>query len=377
MIVFKNYFKIVRQHLGLIIMFSSICIGISIANTTYNSTEKYENINPTLGIINYDTSDLSKDFIDYLDENSDIKEVGDSKKEIQDNLYANKVDAILIIPENFGNELLAGNNPKIKIKKSIQSVSEYTEILVNRYLKVANTYVKAGMSESEVISSIEKDFDNEVEVKVASEQKADLEKLAVFYSFENYAFLSIFIFIIGTIMCIFNKDTIRKRNDISKLKKSSFSNQLFFGHFILSLGIWVIFILVSIIIYKDLMFNANGLLLILNSLCFAITATSLAYLIGTLVKNPNILSGIQNVVGLGLSFISGCFVPIELLDQNIVNFSKIFPSYWFIKTNYDIVELSVFDIETLTPVFQNFVIILVFGIVYFIVSKVIVVKTRK
>ena len=182
------------------------------------------------------------------------------------------------------------------------------------------------MTENEIINNIEKDIQNEIEVKVSSENQSDMEKLAVYYSFENYAFLSIFTFIIGTIMCIFNKETIRKRNNVSKLNPKSFSNQLFLGHMTLTLSIWAIFILISVILYKDLMFTINGLLLILNSLCFAITATSLAYLIGCLIKNENVISGIQNVISLGLSFISGCFVPIEWLDTNIINFSKIFPS---------------------------------------------------
>lgn len=371
MIVFKNYFKIVREHIGTIIMFAAISIGISIANTTYNSTEEYTNVNPTLGIINYDTSELTEYFIEYLDEFADLKNIKDDEKEIQDTLYNMEVDAVLIIPENFVSELLKGNNPTIKIKKSIQSASEYTELLVNRFLKIAESYSKVGMDENEIISNIEKDVQNEIEVKISSEQKSDLEKLAIFYSFENYAFLSIFIFIIGTIMCIFNKETITKRNNISKLKPNSFSNQLFLGHIVLTLSIWVIFILASIIIYKDLMFNLNGILLIINSLCFALTATSLAYLIGTFVKNQNVLSGIQNVVGLGLSFISGCFVPIEMLDSSIINFSKIFPSYWFIQTNYDIVKISNFDFETLKPIFQNYIIILLFGITYFIISKIV------
>lgn len=371
MIVFKNYFKIVREHIGTIIMFAAISIGISIANTTYNSTKEYTNVNPTLGIINYETSELAEYFIEYLDEFADLKNIKDDEKEIQDVLYNMEVDAVLIIPENFVSELLKGNNPTIKIKKSIQSTSEYTELLVNRFLKIAESYSKVGMDEDEIISNIEKDVQNEIEVKISSEQKSDLEKLAIFYSFENYAFLSIFIFIIGTIMCIFNKETIIKRNNISKLKPNSFSNQLFLGHIVLTLSIWVIFILASIIIYKDLMFNVNGILLIINSLCFALTATSLAYLIGTFVKNQNVLSGIQNVVGLGLSFISGCFVPIEMLDSSIINFSKIFPSYWFIQTNYDIVKISNFDFETLKPIFQNYIIILLFGITYFIISKIV------
>lgn len=372
MIVFKNYFKIVKKHLGIIIMFAAISIGISIANTSYSNTEEsYVSTNPNLAIINYDSSKLIDNFIEYIDDNAELVEINDNEKDIQDALYNNKVDAILIIPENFTEEILAGNEPTVGIKKSLQNASEYTQILVNRYFKIANIYSKTGMSENQIISSIENDIENEIEVKISSEQKSDLEKLTIFYSFENYAFLSIFIFIIGTIMCIFNKETIRKRNAVSKLKAKSFSNQLFLGHLILALAIWAIFVLVSVVIYKDLMFTINALLLIINSLFFTITATSMAYLIGSLIKNQNVISGIQNVVSLGLSFISGCFVPVEFLDASIVNFSKIFPSYWFIQGNYDIVKLSSFDFETLKSIIQNYAIVLLFGVFYFIISKII------
>ena len=372
MIVFKNYFNIVKRHLGIIIMFSAISIGVSVINTSYTSTEDYASVDPKIAVINYDDSALSDNFVEYIKERAEIVEVEDDEKAIQDTLYLNKADSILIIPDNFGTNILIGNNPRLKIKKSTQNVSEYTELLVNRYFKIAENYSKVGMSENEIINNIEKDIQNEIEVKVSSKNQSDMERLAVYYSFENYAFLSIFIFIIGTIMCIFNKETIRKRNNVSKLNPKSISNQLFLGHMTLTLSIWLVFILISVILYRDLMFTTNGLFLILNSLCFALTATSLAYLIGCLIKKENVISGIQNVISLGLSFISGCFVPIEWLDKNIINFSKIFPSYWFIQGNYDITKLSTFNYENIKPVIQNCGIVLLFGIIYFMIARMIV-----
>ena len=377
MIVFKNYFNIVKRHLSVILMFSAISIGISVLNTSYTSTENYTSINPKVAIINYDESNLTNNFIDYITNKVEIIEVEDNEKAIQDTLYLNKADSILIIPKDFGKDLLMGNAPDIKIKKSTQNFSEYTELLVNRYFKIAENYSKVGMSESEIIKNIENDIQKEIEVKVSSAKQSDMGKLAIYYSFENYAFLSIFIFIIGTIMCIFNKETIRKRNNVSKLKTKSFSNQLLLGHLTLTFSIWAIYLLISIILYKDLMFTMNGLLLILNSLCFTITATSLAYMLGCLINNKNLISGIQNIITIGLSFISGCFVPIEMLDQNIVNFSKLFPSYWFIKGNYDITKLTTFNTETIMPIIKNCGIVLIFGIIYFIISKIIMVKKIK
>lgn len=377
MIVFKNYFKIVKKHLGLIIMFSAIAIGVSIINTSSKSSEDYVSSKPKLAIINYDESELSKHFVDYITRLSEKVEIEDDKKTIQDYLYLNKADSVLIIPKSFGNDLLNGKDPNLKIKKSTQNFSEYTELLVNRYFKIAENYSKVGMSETEIINCIEKDVEKEIEVKISDEKQSEMEKLAVYYSFENYAFLSIFIFIIGTIMCIFNKETIKKRNSVSKLNPRSFSNQLFLGHLTLTLTIWAIYIVISVIIYKDLMFTMNGLLLMVSSLCFAITATCLAYMIGCLIKNLNVISGIQNVISLGLSFISGCFVPVEWLDTNIVNFSKIFPSYWFIQGNYNITKLSTFNFETIKPVMQNYGIVLAFGVAYFVIGKIIVLKKAR
>ncbi len=374
MIVFKNYFKIVKKHLGLIIMFAAISIGISVINTNYTSKEDYVNVNPNISIINYDESNLSKNFVDYISDKAEIIEIDNNDKSIQDALYLNKIDTLLIIPNNFGKDFLDGKKISISIKKSTRNMSEYTELLINRYIKIAETCRKSGMAESEIIENIKSITQNEVKVKVASTNKSELDKLAVYYSFENYAFLSIFIFIIGTIMCIFNKETIKKRNAVSSLNTKSFATQLFLGHFVLTISIWLIFVLISIILYKDLMFSINGLLLIINSLLFAFTITSLAYLVGCLIKNQNVISGVQNVLALGLSFISGCFVPIEFLAPNIVKFSKLFPSYWFIHGNYEIVKLSIFNFETIKPIILSFIVVLIFGLFYFLISKILMFK---
>ena len=84
MIVFKNYFKIVKTHLGIIIMFSAIAIGISVANTMSDNHSNFETIKPKLAIMNSDNSQLSSSLIKYLEKNSQIIEVENSKESIQD-----------------------------------------------------------------------------------------------------------------------------------------------------------------------------------------------------------------------------------------------------------------------------------------------------
>lgn len=378
MIVFNKYFKIVKQHLGTIIMFTAICVIVTIINTNYNTQDSFKSVENNIAIINHDNSKIVDNYIKYIDKGSNLIDIKDDKKEFQDALYSNKVDAIIIIPENFTKDLLDNKNPSVKIKKSNQSFSMITELQTNKYFNLINLYANSGMDEELIIENINKSLDKEVDVKIiGNNDLASKAKLYMFFSFTNYSFLAIFIFIIGTIMCIFNKETIVKRNTISSEGLKSIYRQLLLGHILLTLIIWLVYVIFSIILFKEMMFTMNGLLYIIGSLCFAITCTCLAYFIGTLIKKESIISGVQNVVSLGLSFISGSFVDRTLLDSSIVNFSKIFPSYWYIDVNYRLYDTSTYNMDALMPIFKDYIIILLFGILFIILSKLVVKFKRK
>ena len=107
MIVFKNYFKIVSKHLGLIIMYSLISIIVSVMNSTFNdNSEYYVPTNPTLAIINYDNSYLIDNFISYMEKSTDIIGIENTTEKIQDALYTGQVNTILIIPKIFYLEMI-------------------------------------------------------------------------------------------------------------------------------------------------------------------------------------------------------------------------------------------------------------------------------
>lgn len=379
MIVFKNYFKIVSKHLGLIIMYSLISIIVSVMNSTFNdNNEYYVPTNPTLAIINYDNSYLIDNFVSYMKKNTDIIEIENTKEKIQDALYSGKVNTILIIPKDYSKNFLLGNNPKIEIKESAENASVYVKLLTNRYFKIANIYNSLGMTEKDIVDNTNVDLQKEIDIKISSENKTSkTEEIAIFYNYENYAFLSIIIFVIGTIMCIFNSDKIKKRNLISSYTYKKFNRELFLGHVSLSLSLLLIFTIISIFIYGENMFTFNGLFMILNSFIFTITVTAMAYLIGGLIKNKNVITGIINIIGLGLSFISGCFVPLSFLDKKIISFAKLFPSYWFISNNNYIASLSTLNTEAVEIIFKNFIVIIIMGITYLILSKIIGLKNRK
>ena len=104
---------------------------------------------------------------------------------------------------------------------------------------------------------------------------------------------------------------------------------------------------------------------------FALCCASISYLIGNLIKSPNAASAVCNVVALGLSFISGAFVPQEQLGGSVLKIASLAPTYWFIKANNAIAVLSQFDFSHLKPIFSDMLILACFTVAFFSVALVI------
>ncbi len=62
-------------------------------------------------------------------------------------------------------------------------------------------------------------------------------------------------------------------------------------------------------------------------------ALSLAYLIGLFMKNSNMLNGITNIVSLGICFLSGVFVPMNIMNKKVLRVAQFLPVYWYENVN--------------------------------------------
>jgi ABC-2 type transport system permease protein len=72
-------------------------------------------------------------------------------------------------------------------------------------------------------------------------------------------------------------------------------------------------------------------LCLLNSLVFLLIAATLALLLGSLSLEWNALNMASNLIGLGMSFLCGVFVPQWLLGDSVRAFSHVLPAYWYIR----------------------------------------------
>lgn len=367
MTVFSNYFKIIKKYKAIIILYTFIALFFAIISTLNSQeTTSFITTKPNVAIINNDEdTKLTNAFKDYLNQNTKIVNVKNDENSMQDALFFREVSYILIIPKNYTSDFFNGKDPKIETLKTPDSTATFTEMLLNRYLKIINIYAKTGMNQEEAIANIQQDLKNETNIVLETKTNtSNLGKMAYYYNFANYSFLSICIYVIGMILTSFNDERIKKRNLISKTPYKKISNQLFAGNLCLIFLIWLLYVVISLVLYEEEMFSLIGILLIINSFVFCLTAASIGFLIGSIVKSKEASSGIVNVIALGSSFICGAFVPQQYLGESVLNISKILPSYWYILNNESIIKLSNFNIDSLKPVIINMLIVISFAALF-------------
>lgn len=378
MIVFKTFFKILKKSIVPIIMYTVMLIIFGAFNMqTSENQMSFVADKPDLLIINNDVEEgITKGLIDYLKENSNIKEIS-GEDEINDALFYRELNYIIYIPKNFRNDFLEGKSPKIEIKSTGDYQASLAEMLLERYIKVADTY-RTSFEEEDIVSKTKETLDSNVEVEITTKlDTTSLEKSAFYFNFASYSLLAGCVYVISLILSSFKCEKINKRTAISSMNYKKYNLQLLIANGIFAILLWVFYIVLSIVLLGDIMFTTHGLVYMINSLIFTLCALSIAFLIGTLVRNKEAINGIVNVVALGSSFLCGAFVPMEWLPNSVLGVAHALPTYWYIKTNEALKTLETINIETLKPLFINMGVVLAFTLAFIIITNIIASKKRK
>lgn len=372
MIVFKTFLKILNKCKVPILMYTVFLVIFSIFGMQANDVSStFEAVKPDIAIVNEDKNGkTAKNLVEYLRENG-VEKSFENEDEIKDALFYRNVSYVIYIPESFSENFMKGENPEVRVKSAGNYESSLASMLVERYMKVADAYRLLMSDEEEMCNAIEKTLESKVEVEVTSKLDTNsLERASRYYNFTNYCLLAGAIFIICLVMAIFREEKIDKRTRVSSTDYKSFNRQLLACNALFSVSLWAIYVLISFFIAKEAMFSLHGILYIANSFVFSLCSLSLAFLLGSVVRNKEAVNGIVNVIALGSSFLCGAFVPMEFLPNSVLNIAHILPSYWFIKSNELIKSLEIVTLNSTAPIFINMSIVIAFAIVFFIATNV-------
>lgn len=380
MTVFKTFFRIVNKLKPTIILYTALLIIFGAVNMkTSDNNINFVNSKPDILIINQDVNKgLTKNLIDYMKKNSNIVKVENNEEKINDALFYREVSYVIYIPKDYRKNVLLEKNPKLDIKKTDEYDAHLSEMMLKRYIKLQNIYNKEAGSEDELITLINDNINDDVNIKITS--KVDTSKtynIAYYFNFASYSILAIIIYIICLVLCSFKEESISKRINISSINYKSHNNKILLASIVFSSIVWLLFVIIGVTIVGDIMFSIRGLISIINSFIFTFCALTLSILISSITNNKNAISGIVNVIALGSAFLCGAFVPAEYLPSSVLNFAHILPAYYYINSNDLLKNIDVINISSMHPIIINMVIIIMFSILFIILNNVVTRKKRK
>ena len=351
MTVFKTILKILN-----IILYTAILVAITALNqTSGNNMTNFEDSKPSVLIVNKDSEDnIAKGFEDYISKHSEIKDI-DTKDEdkINDAIFYRDVNYVIYIPKDFGKNLLDGKNPSLEYKSCGDEYSSYAQMMVEKYIKTVLIY-KDYYSGAELISKVNKVVDKDTKVYMKTTlDTSKLSSMTQYFNILNYALLAGCVYCISMILASLNDETVRKRTIISSFNYKKYNRIVLLSNSIVIFAMWILYMILALILFKDLMFSSNGLGYVINSFVFTICSLTIGFLIGNITQNKNAIGGIVNVIALGTSFLCGCFVPFEYMPDYVLKIAHILPTYYYVANNQLIKTMEVFNFESIKPLLIN------------------------
>lgn len=372
MIVFKTILKILNKLKGLIILYTIMLISVTLVNQTSDNVDSFEEVKPSVIIVNNDKSKngVTNHFIKYLENHMEVKDIDTGNEEkIDDALFYRDVSLVVYIPDGFGEDLLDSKDVSVEYKISGDKGSSYGKMLVQNYFDSFNIYNNY-YDGDELFDRLDNALNLDVNVEVKNKLDTNsLSRMARFFNFLNYAILAGCVYSISMILASLKSENVRKRTIVSSYDYKKYNRIVLEACSIVIIGMWLLYMILALIIFKDLFISMNGLWYVINSFVFSLCSLCIGFLIGNITQNKGAISGIVNVVSLGSSFLCGCFVPFEFMPDYVIKIAHIFPTYYFVINNEALKVMDNFSLSSVSPLILNMGIVLIFGVCFVIITN--------
>lgn len=336
MTVYKYFIKIASKNKGVILGYTIIFFLMSLlAGTGANQREaKFTETKLNIGIIDNSNDELSKGLKKYLKEKNNIIDTIDDEEYIKEQIFLERVDAVLIIPNNF-QEKVINKEESIEIYNDHRKIgSIQIQNQINKFLLFANaSYEDEKFDLADVnLALAEKTGVELVDNNTAKNIRVN-EWFRNYYNFTSYVIIAMYIAIIGLVMADFKDENIDSRMKISSKKFLNFNMEMYLGQLTIAIIITTVFILGSIVLKGKYIGEVDFGKYVINIIIFSFTILCFTFFLNNFTKNKFVISAMSTVLSLGTSFISGVMVPQELLGEKTLALAKFFPSYYFVKIN--------------------------------------------
>lgn len=333
LIILKKNLVSMAIYLGIFLVF----VVLITVSYTRSDPSDFTASRPRTALINEDTGNLLSDHLAaYITAHTQLVDIEPDADKLQDALFFRQIVYVVRIPTGFGEAYLEGDSNATLIRTSLPDSFQgtYTDQLIERYLNAISRYrtVSPDRTLDSILADVDEDMaiSSTVTLQPGSSQNP-FEPMIYYFTFLAYSLIAVMILGVTSLMLSFQSKDMKKRNTASPLPLMKFNLQLLLGNLVFAVIAWLFLSLTSLFLFGGYDNLSGWLLLILNTFIFSLTCLSMSFLISQFIKSRAVQQATANVFALGTCFISGVFVPQEMLGDQVLAVASFTPTYWYIK----------------------------------------------
>ncbi len=374
--VFKLFFKIAKTKWLATLIFLGIFLLILNFTDVGGGAQSFSTSKMSLTVYDHDNTDASKRLYEHLKKNNEIVEIEDDKDKIIDALYITSTNYVIDIKEGYAERLAKGETDGLFTTRYLHDsyTNKLADSTLDDYVGTVKAYLAGGMELDKALDAAEEALDIKTDVTMETfSDDSPAAKSASFFNYMPYALLSIIVSVLCPVLIAMNKKEVGFRTKCSSIKLSSVSAQTVAASGIFVAIIWV-FLMILGVGKNGGMFTGNMWYAVLNSVAFTLVCVAIALLFSELGIDDNAQAFATQVLGLGMAFLCGMFVPQEMLSSGVLAAARFLPAYWYVRANDMVCGMST-ETFKLSTVLTCIGIQLLFAAAIFAVS--LIVKKQK
>ena len=334
MTVFKGFLLITKRNIHMMFLYIAIflTIAISVQKMTGGNQSGFAQESLNIAVIDRDGGKLARGLADYLAQYHTLVDLPDDPSVIQDRMFYREVYYIVTIPEDFEERCLYGDEllPVTKVPGSNSGF--YVDQQINTFLNDVRVMAASGFSLADAVAEVIDNSKDTAQVTMLDKNGFGGEQPlhAVMFQFIPYILISILCYSLGAIMIAFHNPDVKRRMMCSAIPVRRQNHQLVLGYVLVGIIVWLICTLMPFLLYReDFVNDPNMPYYLVNSFLMTLVALSLAFLVSTLISRNELISAVVNVISLGMSFLCGVFVDLDILGKGVRTFAQFLPVYWY------------------------------------------------
>jgi len=334
MTTFKTFWKIAYQHKWGTLGFLGVSIGLImlIIMIGGNAADEFEPVTLPVGIVNRDIHDpITQGLIQHLEGIYDLVDIEDDETAMQDALFFFEAAYVVVIPEWFGTNFVQNNNPGIQsLSRPDSAGATFIDNSIEAYFSMLRAFLDAGFDVPAAVNATQQNFTtNQITVAIAQFEESEITINPAFFNFMPFTITSVAIMLLAPVLMVFKRKELASRMAISGTASSERNLWIIVAGVVSMVGLWAVFMAFG---YRFIAESPNGFLLAANAGAFLLVAAAIAFLLGQFIKKTSVLAAAAQVVALTLSFISGAFMPQEMMGDTLLMVGRLTPAYWYIRT---------------------------------------------